>query len=140
MKRNIVIFFTLFIATIVLVVSSCKRQAPDTPFSRIIGKWKKTKYATDDNRNGVIDQQEIFLVESGVKNELLFKQDSTGMETTNSAPALTFKWRIVSGASVLIQYSANDTVEYSITNISSVDLTLTTNTKLGLAWYYYIKE
>ena len=140
MNRNIVIFFTLFIAFLVLGVSSCKKPALETPFTRIIGKWKKVKYATDDNHNGVIDQKEIFLVESGVKNELLFKKDSTGVETTNSSPALSFKWRIVSGASVLIAYSANDTITYNITDISSVDLTLTTTTKLGLAWYYYIKE
>ena len=140
MRSNKTIFFILFFAIVLPWISACRKEKIDTPFTRMVGKWKKAKYATDDNNNGQIDTKEIYLVESGVNNELFFKGDSSGTETTNSSPALTFKWRIVAGSSVLLQYSANDTVEYNITNVSSVDLTLTTTTKLGLVWYYYIKE
>ena len=140
MKRLTILLLALFVAAATVGLYSCKKQGLETPFTRMFGKWKKVKYATDDNRNGVIDPKEIMVVESSVKNELLFKPDSTGVESSTSSPDLSFKWKIYDGTSVLIQYSANDTITYSISNISSVDLTLTTMTKLGLAWYYYIKE
>jgi hypothetical protein len=140
MKRDLAIFLTVCIASMMFGVTSCKRQAPDTPFGRMLGKWKKVKYATDDNRNGIIDKKEIFLVESGVDNEILFRKDSTGVETTNSDPPSSFRWQIVGDASVLVQYTASDTITYSIENVSSGSLTLTTSTQFGLAWYYYIKK
>jgi len=140
MSKKTLIFITLFSLGLGIGLSSCRKERLQTPFTRLIGKWKKTKFATDDNRNGVIDSREVHYVESGVNNEIFFKEDSTGIETTNSSPALNFKWQIVSGASVLVQYSANDTIIYKIVNVSSVDLTFTTESDLGLLWYYYVKQ
>jgi hypothetical protein len=144
MRRTVVILLMLSFTTICLFMMSCaKKQSPSTPFTRIIGKWKKTKYATDDNNNGIIDPGEISSVAPGVDNELYFKNDETGMETSviNKEPStpLVFNWYILADDSLRIAYKANDTITYNIVSISSIDLTLTTNTKQGLAWYYYRK-
>lgn len=140
MKRGIVIFFTLFIAAQLLVVPSCKKsEGLATLFSRVLGTWKEAKYATDDNGNGVIDPSEIHPVPADIDNELTFNKDSAGVSTTNGFP-LNFTWSIIEGSELMVSYSANDTIEYNLIEISSDDLTLTTYTNLGLTWYYYIRK
>ena len=141
MNRIVVIFFTfLFVAFVACVVMSCSKDKIQTPFTRMLGTWKEIEYATDDNGNGIIDSWEKQKVPSEVNHRLYFKPDSTGYETNTGAPQLDFRWRTYPGPTLLMEYNANDTVTYNITEISSVDLTLTTTTSLGLVWYYYAKQ
>jgi len=139
MKRPL-LFLSLFTVFALAVVSSCKKEKKQTPFTRVQGKWRKMKYATDDNRNGVIDTREIRLTESSIVNTIEFKGDSTGIEKTSSSPDLNFRWQIIGTASILIQYNSNDTFIYSVQNITSEDMTITTDSKLGLLWYYYVRN
>jgi hypothetical protein len=138
MKKGIKISLILLVVALMFGVSSCtKKPGADTPFTRIQGRWKKVRYATDDNRNGVIDVSEVSPVAEGVDNEITFRGDSTGMETNAGSPALNFRWRITDGASVLVSYNANDTITYTIAYVTSNNLTLNTVTNLGLTAYYY---
>ncbi len=139
MKRSL-LFLTLFTVFALAIVSSCKKEKKQTPFTRVQGKWRKMKYATDDNRNGIIDIREIRVIESSITNTIEFKGDSTGVEKTSSSPDLNFRWQIVGAASILVQYTAGDTVVYTIQNITSEDMTVTTDSKLGLLWYYYVRN
>jgi len=144
MRRNNAIYLILIITTVCLLVSSCaKKEAPATIYTKVIGKWKWAQYATDDNRNGVIDANEIAPVASDIDDEISFKNDGTGVETrtVNKEPQipLSFTWQLFYTDSIRLQYKANDTETYYIFAISSVDLTLTTTKNQGLAWYYYRK-
>ena len=140
MNKKPNIFLSLLFLTIVCCLSSCaKKEAAETPFTKIQGKWKKTRYANDDNNNGKIEAWEIHPVEGNINNELLFKNTSTGVESNPGTPDLAFSWAI-SKDSVILQYAAHFRITYYIRDISSQDLTLTANTALGVAWYYYIKE
>lgn len=144
MRRRIVILVVLFFIFLFAGLIACtKKKAPDTPFTRVQGKWRKVKYATDDNNNGTIEASEIHAVPAKLDNEILFTNEETGVETTvdsgvTSIP-LTFNWKIVGGDSVWVAYKANDTIVYFLTSVSSHDLTLTATTQFGLASYYYVK-
>src|ERR1043166_8529074 len=117
MNRNNPIFFIIITAFIFIGLASCaKKQAADTPYTRIQGKWKKIKYANDDNNNHNIEEHEIHAVAPGMDNEILFNADGSGKETTvvnnQSLSTLNFSWRIVSGDSISVIYTAHDTVTY----------------------------
>ena len=144
MKKKTVIFLSLFLFILCAGLAACtKKKAPDTPFTRVLGKWRKVQYATDDNNNGTIEPREIHSVPSSLDDEILFTNEATGVETTVSngvqSTVLTFDWKIVGGDSVWVAYRANDTVTYFLAGVSSHNLQLTTNTKFGLASYYYDK-
>lgn len=142
MKISIPILLS-FLA-LVLITSCAKKESPDTPANRILGKWKLVKTATDDNGNGQIDDVEIHPVPAIVDNEKVFNKDGTGVETNvyNGVTTLplNFSWKIVGKDSVWVGYVANDTITYYLSTVSSANLTLTTNTQFGLAWYYYDKK
>ena len=143
MKTNIARFFILLIISSVIGVASCtKKQAAETPFTRIMGKWKLVKTATDDNGNGKIDGEEIHPVPSVQDNEITFNKDFTGVETNvyNGvvSPPLNFFWSVTNeDSSIQCAFTGHDTITYYLVTVSSGSLTLETNTTLGLASYYY---
>ncbi|MES2703867.1 MAG: lipocalin family protein [Bacteroidota bacterium] len=130
----------LLVLTLAVIGGSCSRkEGVDTPFTRIVGKWKKVNYATDDNGNGAIDPYEIHEVENGVNNTIAFNADSTGYETNDFTPQLNFTWRVVED-SIYRTGSGHLSIVYHLAAVNSNNLTLTTNTNLGLAWYMYEKR
>jgi hypothetical protein len=140
MRSVVAILIPLFFLFLTGGLFSCKdKSGADTPFERVQGKWKKIKYATDDNGNQQIDPFEIRELEGGVNNELVFNKDSTGYETSNFAPLLNFTWNIV-GDSIYRHGTGHLSITYHMEAVNSYNLTLTTNTNLGLAWYMYQKE
>ena len=54
MNRNLSIFSALVITFSGFLMASCHKRTEgvDSPATRIIGVWKETQYATDDNQNG----------------------------------------------------------------------------------------
>lgn len=143
MKRYTTILSILFVIPLLIGVESCtKKQPPDTLFSKMLGQWKKTAYATDDNGNGVIDAGEIHPQSANILDELVIKKDTTGYENTivnniQEVP-LNFKWYVYAD-SVVFYYAAHDTIVYYIDEVNSYTLALYTNTSTGLAAYYYSK-
>ncbi len=106
-----------------------------------MGSWKKVQYATDDNGNDVIDQQEKRYVPLGVIDVLVFKSDTTGYEAVSvdgSKDTSRFTW-FVGGDSLYIGYDAHFSVDYLISHVSSGSLELMTGDSLTLAWYSYTK-
>ncbi len=127
------------------MVSCAKKKAPETPFTRIQGKWKLVRYANDDNGNGQIENMEIHAQQSGITYKLEFKGDATGTETTfisvnQSESPLPFVWRIINPDSVRLDLTGHLTITYKIAEVSDAFLTLKTNSSLGLAAYYYDAE
>ena len=144
MKNKTAILLALFLLVLSSGVISCtKKQAADTPFTRMIGKWKKVQYATDDNNNGIIDPGEIHNVPTGYDDELLFTNEANGVETTVTngvaSTPLDYDWKIVGSDSLWVAYRANDTLLYYIAGVSSHNLQLNINTQFGLAAYFYAK-
>lgn len=131
---------------LLLALASCSRNdSVKTPYDRVQGKWKLYKYANDDNNNGKIDDREIYLQQSQITNTLFFAADGTGEEITHvndksSDIVLPYRWKIVGTDSVRMEYRANDTLQYYIQNVSSVELILTRKTKLGLSWFDFLKQ
>lgn len=134
------------VVALLLALGACRRNdSVKTPYDRIQGKWKLYKYANDDNNNGKIDEREIFLQQSQITNTIFFAADGSGEEITHvndksSDIVLPYNWKIVGTDSVWMAYRANDTLQYYIQNVSSVELILTRNTKLGLSWFDYLKQ
>jgi hypothetical protein len=136
---------SLFLLTAMLSISigfnSCaKKESANTPSDRLIGKWKKVKFATDDNNNGQIDSWEISAVQPNIVNTVEFKKDNTGVEKTSGAFDLDFTWEIVGELSLQVIYSANDTIRYNLIDVNSSALNLTTRTSISLAGYYYDRQ
>jgi hypothetical protein len=146
MKKYTSILLLPVMAMMIAGLGACaKKKEPDTTAGKIIGKWKKIQYATDDNQNGIIDAEEITNQPSSIDDELFFASSQTGNETTtinknkSEVTVLEFDWS-VSENKLWIGYRANDTVTYSVVNINASNLIITTNTSRGLAWYSYAKQ
>jgi hypothetical protein len=140
-----IISYILLLVLIMLGTGSCsKKQGPDTAITKLIGKWKLTKLASDDNNDGVIESYEIHPESAQDDIELLFNNDAVGVEyDTYSGVAqanLNFEWSIIAGDTLQINYKANDSLTYTLVNITSSDLTMTENSKQGLQWFYYVKK
>ncbi len=139
--RTLVATSTLFLLFSLAICSCTKKKEPDTPFTRVMGTWKKVQYATDDNGNGVIDQQEIRNVQAGMIDVLVFKSDTTGYEAISvdgSKDTSRFTW-FVGGDSLFVTYDAHYSVDYLISHVSTGNLELLTGDSLTLAWYSYNK-
>ncbi len=144
MRKIISILSILFILSILVCIASCtKKQQPDTLFTRLAGRWKKIQYATDDNNNGIIDQQEIRVQPANFTDVLFFNlSDTTGYEAVNHdnfTDTAAFQW-FVGGDSLYVSYAAHLSLRYHIENVSSATLTILTRTSAGLAWYRYGKD
>lgn len=140
-----IISYTLLLVLIILGANSCsKKKGPDTAYTKLIGKWKLSKLASDDNNDGIIESYEIHPVSSQQDRELLFNNDAVGVEydtySGNAQVNLNFEWGVIAGDTLQINYTANDTVKYTIVNITSSDLTMTTTASQGLQWFYYVKK
>ncbi len=141
MARNIQICFLISCIFLSAGWVSChKKETLSTPSSKLVGKWKKIQYATDDNANGQIDQWEIHPADPAVNSFIEFKRDSTGVETGSQTQDLAFTWMITGELSLMTLYSTGDTFVYKITLVNAAHLNLTTKTKFGLAGYYYDTE
>jgi hypothetical protein len=136
MKRtNCIVFFLLCFGISVGFVS-CQKSTVTNPSVRIIGKWKKANYATDDNVNGVIDSWEMRKASTAVVNVLEFKKDNSGIETSTGSPYLGFSWSL-SGGLLKITYNTGDAFSYNVMLLNSAKLNITAKTSVGLAGYYY---
>ena len=140
MNRYFTILLALFLGYLLLGLTSCAKKEPAaTLFSDMLGTWKKTAYATDDNGTGIIIPSEITPQPSNITDILVFRKDTTGYEKTSANPdTLNFKW-YVNGDSVTVEYVQHDTITYYVENVNSVNLTLYTSGNKGLAAYYYSK-
>ncbi|GAA4460031.1 hypothetical protein GCM10023093_02020 [Nemorincola caseinilytica] len=138
MIRNIPVFALaacFFLST--GIISCTKDEKQPLLSTRLAGKWKKVRYATDDNVNGLLDEWETHPVDSATSNILEFKQDSTGVEYTTNSPELLFSWYITSEQTLSFAYKNSETTIFKIARINSANLELTTRTKNGLVGYYY---
>jgi|GEM_PF-874164 len=142
MIRNSLFVFILFLC-LAIGADSCKKQELETPSTRIRGKWKLVKTATDDNNNRNIEDVEIIDVPKTLEDVITFEKDNTGVENTTAngikSLPLNFDWSIT-GDSVDITYDYHETIRYYLVSVSSGSLTLQTNTQFGLAWYNYNKQ
>lgn len=119
------------------VVSCNKDEKQPTVSSRMVGKWKKVRFATDDNANNVLDDWEIRNADPDIVNKLEFKSDNTGIEYTTSSPDLPFTWSLNAELTMTFTYRNSDPIMYKITRINTGKLEMTTKTKNGLVGYYY---
>lgn len=133
------------------MVSSCKKKSsPQTIADVMPGKWRLTKYGSDDNLNGRIDNFETRTVANGTLFEMDYKGDGTGVQTniTNGvkSPDLKFNWEFLTYDSLRISYDANDTVTYYVNSSSSGAIGLTTATRIqnsneiGIQWLFFTKQ
>lgn len=138
MTRNIpVIALAACVLLSVGFVSCHKNEKQPVLSARMVGKWKKVRYATDDNANNVIDDWEIHDVDPAIINILYFLEDSTGTEYTTNSPDLGFHWFITAEQSLSFAYTNAESTIFKITRINSANLEMTTKAKNGLIGYYY---
>lgn len=141
MKNTVIVCVLLFLSLVCFSVFSCNKGNNDTsPKARILGRWEKVGFATDDNSNGIIDQWERNSANTTITNILEFKKDSTGVEYTTQAPDLGFSWYFGGDVSLYTIYNTGDTFTYKVLLLSGSDLHITTISKLGLSAYYYKKK
>jgi hypothetical protein len=141
MTQNFKIYLLLSCLFLSTGIVSChKTETLSTPSSKLVGKWKQVRYATDDNANGQIDDWEIKAVDKSATNSIEFKKDSTGIESGTFSPDLPFSWMITGELSLMTIYNTGDTFLYKVTLVNAAHLYLTTKTKFGLAGYYYDTE
>jgi len=143
MRNILAILSTLFVLSAVVSIVSCtKKKQPETISTRVTGRWKKIQYATDDNSNGLIEQQEIRTQPVNFNDVLSFDPETTGYQAVNHdnfTDTAAFTW-FVGGDSLFISYDAHLSLRFHIEHVSSGRLELLTKASVGLAWYNYVKE
>jgi hypothetical protein len=125
------------------VAVSCNKDILQTPTQRLVGKWKQTQYATDDNHNKSLDAAEISNVQISLTDEISFNADSTGVETVaveGSKTNYPFIWLVFPNGQIVRYGVGRDTFVYTIQSVSANGLTLQTSNANGLAWYIYARE
>lgn len=122
-------------------LNSCRKtEKLSTLASKLVGKWTKVRYATDDNANGQIEDSEQRNVPPGITNVLEFKSDNTGGEYATNSPDLPFSWQMNGEQSLMLIYATGDTIVHKIALVNSGNLNLTYRSKIGLAEYFYNKQ
>lgn len=149
MSKNTFAAILIFLCLIQMTTSCTKKNEYATIADRMEGKWKLTKYATDNNLNGRIDNYEIHNDTSIHDYQYVFNKDGSGLNTSVfdgvKSPDLKFYWSMISYDSMRIAYVANDTLVYHISDISSKQLTLTTTSTIEssntieITWLYFVK-
>lgn len=150
MNRNYVILLTLFFVPVILGLSGCaKKEAADTPFTRIQGKWKKVQWAIDDNLDNQIENSEIHQQPPNIIDEIVFNGDLSGLETINNTTessqfSYPFVWRVLDIDSVWVAYKFQDTSMFYLNEVNSTTLQLMTHTQNNgvsvLTEYFYAKN
>ena len=126
MNRNKIILIVLLAIYLVVGVLSCaKKQGPDTPYTRMVGKWKLAKTG-NDNGNGVIVYTPVL---KGQDWEWTFNNNSTAIELNNDGPSQNptenYDWKIVGADSLWMAGAWHDTTTYYLFSINSSAMTLT---------------
>ena len=142
MKRYFAIALTLLIIPMPLFFASCTKNQVQTLSTDVLGNWRKTAYATDDNGAGFITPSEIYPQPANIVEILALKIDGTGFDSTivngklSTKTVLPFHWTVY-GDSLILAYDAHDTNTYYVENVNSKNLALYKPTTNGLAAYYY---
>jgi len=142
MKRHFTIALTLLIISMFLFSTSCTKNQVQTLSSNLLGNWRKTAYATDDNGAGFITPSEIYPQSPEIVEILSLEKDGTGFDSTivngnlSTKTVLPLHWSVY-GDSLTIAYDAHDTNTYYVENVNSKNLALYKPTVNGLAAYYY---
>lgn len=139
---NRIITQAVYILLILLTIGCSKNDGISSKEDRLKNSWKLVKVATDDNKNQVIDNDEIKAVDSGYLSITKYNNDKTGYEKVTANKLETsyyFNWVIYNDT--VAQYRiGRDTAIYKISYISDNELQLTTTTSWGLSSYFYKKQ
>jgi hypothetical protein len=143
MSTKCLIFLAAMFSPFVLGITSCKKgTGAATPSENIVGTWKLSQYAYDDNNDGVIESAEIHNQPEGLTQQLAFNGNQGGVLTTDSygiSETHSFIWGLSVNDYLQLEYAAHDTVTYYLLTINSSNLILTTTTNSVLQWYSYIQ-
>jgi hypothetical protein len=131
MSRNKTIVLLLFAAYCTSGLASCaKKQEPDTPFTKIMGRWKLTKFASDAGNGPLIYTP----FDKAVDWKWFFDNDSKGydIQSWNGQEGIkeVYEFRIVGADSIRIATTTHDTSIYFIAEINSSDMVWTKSHKL----------
>jgi len=141
MTTKSLISFSVACALLASGLHSCRKTEKQPTFSsKLVGKWTKVRYATDDNANGQIEDSEQRNVPAGIKSVIEFKGDNSGGEYTTNSPDLPFTWQINGEQVLMLIYATGDTIVHKIALVNSKNLNLTYRSKIGLAEYFYNKQ
>ena len=124
-------FFLLSSLFLILAgVWGCKKEAADTAFGRIQGRWKLIQFGVDNNGDHAIESYELELLPSTTVTVYDFKGDSTGIESSvvngDSNLNINFHWQL-NGDSLWIATSLHDTTTYYVQLLNSSNLVLFAN-------------
>jgi hypothetical protein len=131
MSRNKTLVLLLFTAYCAGGLASCaKKQGPDTPFTKIMGRWKLTKFASDAGNGPLV----YTALDKAVDWTWVFDSDSKGydIENWNGLEGIkeVYNFRIAGADSVWIATATHDTSTYFISEINSSDMIWTRSHKL----------
>ena len=145
MSRCNNILLTIVIAYVALSLASCaKKQTPDTPFTKLMGKWKLTQFASGTGNSALIYSP----LDKAEDWEWIFNETSKGydIESWNGMEGIRddFSFKIVGADSLWKASEKHDTTMYYIQEINSVDMIWTKTYKLAngnvtTEGYYFTK-
>lgn len=142
MKQASLIWLILGIAGLAILAGCAKTQIAQTPYTEIQGIWKLKQSATDDNNDGLLEQDELTNVSPGYTEYLVFNastgtQKITVNDTTN---VYNFTWTLTSGDSILVRMEEGDSLVSDIQTLDRTDLLLRNHTTPVLSWGLYSRQ
>ena len=105
----------------------------------LLGKWKATENARDDNGNGKLDDGESFPDLLYAENNLVFDADGTLTLVNSSALRGRKKWELLHGDSYLRVTEPAYSTDYHIDRISSSSLVLKDTSNGRISWLMFAK-
>ena len=112
---------------------SCKKKAPiikpvpasPTNEERIVGKWKITHTAFDDNKNEKLDAAELKAEDPSLTNLVTFETNGLGtVEDLAWIDHATFNWKFLEDNIITVEIPKLDMVTSRIDSITNTDMVI----------------
>ncbi len=136
MKSSLVVLSLVLAITTVL---SCNKTENGGGVTGLERTWKLTQIATDDNKNGAIDDYEKHNVATDVNDQLKFNSDGSGYQTVveaGSPVVYNFTWTYEAPTINRVSFK-HDTIHYTVISVSDSRLEIHSTIDTVLAGYVY---
>ncbi len=125
---------------VILAIASCKKSTPSAPIY-LIGIWKFTSVANDDNHNGIMDASEVTSILDTVSAHILmtYNEDGTFIQTYYSSIERG-TWAYEYNNTYLKEITHGNIYQYKIDNLTSSIFTIRDTSGGKTSWTISTKQ
>lgn len=130
----------LFLAGSAIVsIGACHKKANNHVKDNLVGRWRATENARDDNGNGKLDEGESFPDRLYAENNLVFESNGEVNLINNNMINGRKQWELMFGDTYLRIIEPAYSTDYHIDKITPSELVLKDTSGRHTSWYLFAK-